>query len=246
MTKKSQRYCKCGNPVYNRKRKCDECKERDALPKEKKCRTCDTMITGRSTQCQECKDREAEAKRNKVCTVCEAPFRLEDHQSASTRVCSRCKEAKYKVAFNTIMTFFDQDLPLKYLGPNNMVRIFASMQRNIIQSVSGPEFRLLDIKFASVPPGSQCFDHINGMTRLIEEYVTDCIYNPEIRNFSYFRRYLLGCGCQFRVTPAQNMALAPFQSKGITSAQYVSVVGPIIGKTIDETIKIIKPYFIHG
>lgn len=246
MTKKAQRYCKCGNPVYNRKRKCDECKERDALPKEKKCRTCDNMITGRAQQCQECKDREAEAKRNKVCSVCDTDFRLKDHQSASVKVCPICKDAKYKVAFNTIMTFFDEDLPLQYLGINRMIRIFASMQRNIIQSINGPEFRPLEIKFASVPSSSQTFDHINGMTHLIEEYLTDCIYNKELRDFAYFRKYLLKYGCQFRVTPSQNLSLAKFQSKGVTSAQYVSVVGPIIGKSIDETIKIIKPYFIHG
>ena len=247
MSKKVQRYCQCGNPVYNRKRKCDECKERDALPKEKKCISCDNMITGRSNKCQECKDKEAEAKRNKICNVCEEPFRLEDHQNASVKVCPRCKDAKYRVAFNTIMTFFDDDFPLTYLNLNKQVRNFASIQRNVIQAVTMfPEFRISNVKFASVPTSSQTFDHVNAMTYFIEYYINDCVYQEWKRDFKYFREFLLKYAVQFRVTPAQNMALVPFQAKGIKSHEYVSVVGPIKGMTEEETIKVIKPYFIHG
>ena len=247
MTKKVQRYCKCGNPVFNRKRKCDECKERDALPKEKKCKSCDTMITGRSAKCQECKDKEAEAKRNKICSICGESFRLEDHQNASVKVCPRCKDAKYRMAFETIMLYFSIGNPLYYLNTKDQIRGFASMQRNIIQAVSMfPEFKLSHIKFVSVPKSSQTFDHINTMTFFIENYIRACRLDPRKKSYEYFRKYLLKYAVQFRVTPQQNMDLVKFQTTGITPEQYISVVGPIEGKSEVESIDSIREHFICG
>jgi hypothetical protein len=151
------------------------------------------------------------------------------------------------VAFKTIMNFFEEDNPLSYLNLTEGIRNFSSIQRNLIQAITDyPEFKIYKIKFLSVPPNSQTWDHVNAMTYFIENYLRDCILDPGKKNFPYFREYLLRYAVQFRVTPAQNMLLAPFQSIGITSAQYISVVGPIEDKSVQESIEIIKPYFING
>jgi len=197
--------------------------------------------------CQFCFDERAEAKRNKICNVCEEPFRLEDHQNASVKVCPRCKDARYKVAFDTIMTFFTDNPPLGYLSLNKQIRNFSSIQRNVIQAVTMfPEFRISSLRFASVPSNSQTFDHVNAMTYFIEYYINDCVNNEWKRDFGYFREFLLKYAVQFRVTPAQNMLLAKYQANGITPEKYIKVVGPLKGKTKKESIEIIRPHFING
>jgi len=244
MKVKKERYCiSCGKVVSGRTKKCNECKEAE---KKHACLSCGKMILGRNRKCQDCKDREKEAKRWKTCSICGETFRLEDHQRGGNKVCPRCKNAKYMVAFKTIMLFFEEDNPLNYLGLTEAIRIFSSIQRNLIQAITDfPEFKLYEIKFASVPSNSQTWDHVNAMTYFIENYLRSCILDPQKKNFQYFRDYLLQYAIQFRVTPAQNMALAKFQATGITPAQYISVVGPVIGKTIDESIDIIKDHFIN-
>jgi len=242
---KPRKFCiSCGKEVTGRIKKCEECKIRE---KEHKCLLCDTMIIGREKKCPVCLAKEKEARRWKTCSICGTQFRLHDHQGGGNKVCQRCKDAKYMVAFKTIMLFFDEENPLNYLSLTEGIRNFSSIQRNLIQAITDySEFKLSKIKFSGVPHNSQTWDHINAMTYFIENYLRDCILDPSKKNFPYFREYLLRYAVQFRVTPAQNMALAPFQAKGITPEQYINVVGPIEGKTIDESIEIIRTYFING
>jgi len=245
MKVKKEKYCiSCGKAVSGRTKKCKECKETEKLHA---CLSCGKMIRGRNRKCQDCLDKEREEGRWKTCSICGDVFRLKDHQGGGNKICHRCKDAKYKIAYNTIMTFFADDNPLDYLPMPVRIREFASSQRNIIQDTTGySEFKITDVKFESVPPGSQTWDHVNSMTYFIERYITDCLADPAKKNFTYFREYFLKYAVQFRVTPQQNIALIPFQKIGIRSYQYISVVGKIIGKTIDESIEIVKPHFING
>lgn len=245
MKVKKERYCiSCGKVVSGRTKKCNECKEAE---KKHACLSCGKMILGRNRKCPECTAKEKEERRWKTCSICDSVFRLEDHQGGGNKICPRCKDAKYELAFNTIMLFFQSNNPLNYLPMPIRIREFASSERNIIQDTTGySEFKITGVKFASVPSGSQTWDHVNSMTYFIENYINDCILYPSKMTFKYFKSYLLQYAVQFRVTQAHNMSLIVFQKTGITSAQYISVVGPIIGKTIDESIEIIKPYFING
>jgi hypothetical protein len=243
MKQKKIRYCLCGKELAGRTKKCSECKEKESLHK---CLSCDNMIKGRDRKCPACIAIEKEAKRYKTCSICGQSFRLEDHQGGGNRVCPRCKDAKYRTAYKTIIGFFDEDNPLSYLGLSEGIRNFSSIQRNVIQAVTDfAEFKLRHIKFSSVPGNSQTFDHVNAMTYLIEKFIRDCIHDPSKKNFQYFRDYLLKYAVQFRVTPSQNMLLAKHQAIGVTPSQYISVVGPIEGKSVEESIEIIRPYFIN-
>jgi hypothetical protein len=242
MKEKKIRTCvSCGKEVSGRIKKCQECKDKE---KQHKCMSCDTMITGRDRKCPACIAKEKEERRWKTCS-CGITFRLEDHQGGGVRVCPRCKDQDYLMAYNTIMDFFDKPTFL-YLPLEKRIRKFSSKQRNVIQAVTDyPEFKLTQIKFKSVPHNSPTWDHINAMTYFIEKYISDCIEDPSLRNFDYFRTYLLRYACQFRVTQKQNMKLAKHQAAGITPDQYINVVGPIEEKTIDESVDIIKQYFIN-
>jgi hypothetical protein len=212
-----------------------------------KCQCGKIMVNRTSRQkCDECIEREWRLSRLRTCS-CGTTFMLMDHQNGGERICPRCKNAKYEVAFNTIMTFFNENNPLAYLNLPERIRTFSSIQRNVIQAVTDfAEFKLRHIKFQSVPYSSQTFDHVNAMTYLIENYIRECLSDSLKKNFEYFREYLLKYAVQFRVTPSQNMALARFQVTGITPSQYISIVGPIEGMTIKETEEAIREHFIHG
>jgi len=208
---------------------------------------CGNAVRVPQRTCQSCLDARAESKRWKVCNVCGEEFRLEDHQSASVKVCPKCKNAHWQMAYDTIMLYFEPKNSFNYLSENEKIRKFASIQRNIIQSVTDyPEFKLRHIEFESVPSSSLTFDHINAMTYLIENYIREVKANFGLSGYENFRDYLLKYAVQFRVTPAQNMALAKYQGSGITPEKYIDVVGPIKGKTIKESIEIIRPHFING
>jgi hypothetical protein len=242
---KKIRYCvSCGKEVSGRIKKCQECKD---LEKLHKCMSCDEMIEGKQRKCPKCIAKEREARRWKTCS-CGITFRLEDHQGGGEKICKKCKDGDYKFVFRRITDFLN--CPDEYwndLSFEKKVRKFASKSRNDIQAITDyPEFKLNHIRFASVPKNSPTWDHINAMTYFIERYIWDCIEDPSKQNFDYFREYLLHYACQFRVTQKHNMDLAKIQRAGVTPDKYINVVGPIEGKTIEESIEIIKPYFIHG
>lgn len=243
MKVKKIHYCvSCGAEVPGRTKKCNTCKEKEKLHQ---CSSCENMISGRERKCQDCKDREKEAKRWKTCS-CGITFRLDDHQSGGEKVCPRCKDEKFRTAHDDIMNFFDKPR-WAFLPLNERIHKTSSIRRNIIQAINGPEFKLFHIHFSKIPHNSTTWDHVNSMTYFIEKYISDCISDPSKKEFDYFKEYLLKYAIQFRVTPELNRKLSKYQTTGITPEQYISVVGLIEGtETIEESIEIIKPYFING
>ena len=206
------------------------------------------MICRTSKQkCDECKEREWRESRIRTCSTCESSFMLMDHQHGGESVCLKCKYDKYKSALYTIMGYFNPYNPFEHLGVKKSLRVFSSMYRNIIQDITGyPEFKIRHIRFASVPESSETWDHVNAMTYFIQYYLKICLEDPTKMDFEYFVKYLHKYAVQFKVTPAQNRELEKYQRTGITPEQYISVVGPIIGMTIKESIEAIREYFIHG
>jgi len=250
MSNKKQRTCiSCKNIVSGRTRKCQECKDKEKKAKERKCISCEKIIIGRTRRCQECKDRIEDEKKNKICKRlgCGIKFRLEEGQKGQIRICPRCKEADFKMAFKTINLFFDDDNPYNYLSSEYRPRIFSSKQRNIIQAVTDyPEFKIKNIIFENVDIESKTWDHINTMTFFIENYLLECIKDPFKKTFVYFKEYLLKYAVQFKVNPKHNMNLISYQVKGITPEEYICVVGPIVDHTEKESVEIIRPHFING
>lgn len=205
---------------------------------------CGNIISARNKKCHECKEKEKERKRWKLCK-CGFIFKLEVFQGGGNRVCPQCKNEDYLEAHDTIMLFFDKPR-YSFLPIEKRIRKFANKQRNIIQaSTDYAEFKLYNINFSSVSRNSKTWDHINAMTYIIENYISECISEPIKKDFSYFRGYLLKYAVQFRVTKKQNMELIKYQRTGITPKQYISVVGNMEGKTEVESIKEIEHHFIN-
>ena len=212
------------------------------------CTECSGPVIAPKRICQSCRDAEEEAKRWKVCTTCGESFRLEDHQSAITKICSACKEEEFYWCYERTMLYFNKEFFNRIKDPEKKVTRFALKARNDIQSTTEySEFKKL-YKFENVDwKEDKTFDHINSMSYILSNFLKRCIENPKLRNYNYFRNYLLKYGVQFRTSQRQNYDLIEFQREGITPEQYLSVVGNIKGKTKEESINIIKKHFInHG
>lgn len=210
---------------------------------------CGKLMVNRTSKqkCDECKEKKKRESRLRECSTCGSKFMLMDHQHGGESVCLRCKYDKYKFALVFFLQYFNLNNSFNHLGRNKSLRVFSSMCRNIVQDITGyPEFKIRDIRFASVPKDSETWDHVNAMTYFIQYYLQLCLSDPSKKDFEYFVKYLHKYAVQFKVTPEQNRRLERFQKTGITPEQYISVVGPIIGKTVKESVEIIREHFIHG
>jgi hypothetical protein len=243
-TKKINFCIVCNTIVIGRVKKCDECKRK---AKEHPCKICGKPITGKARKCQVCKDREAEQKRIKTCE-CGTVFILTPDQKGLVRTCPLCREGDYKFAHRRVSDFIDNpDEYYPHIPIEGRIRKFASKSRNDVQSTSDySSFKMSGFKFQSNNQGKPTMDHVNAMTYIIEYYIKQCFAGNFINTLENFKKYYDRYAVQFPVSREHNEKLRVYQAKGVTPEQYISVVGPLVGKTAEESIEIIRPHFIHG
>lgn len=224
--------------------------------------SCGNVLISPHKKCPECIEKERIENRTKTCS-CGNVFILDDNQNGNVTVCPRCKEADYKLAYITAELYFDKRDPYYYIRDiEERIRKFSSKERNIIQSVTGyPEFKI-PIKFESTPDKKPCWDHNNSMTNFLVDYLKIRVdqrknkikefLRSDKKKFEFFKNFLLKYGRQFPTTPEANQELIKYQIHGVTPSQYVGVVGKVVefygspvNKSVEESIEIIKPYFIN-
>ena len=227
--KLSFRLCECGNPVRVPQVKCPICKEEEERKRE-------------------------EAKKWKTCSKCGVKFKVDDDSLESGRICISCREKrKWRPAHFVLRMFFFPLNPIRFLPMEERIDVWAGLNRNLIQDISGsPEFKKSHIKFENVPGDAKTWDHPNSMKSSLIHYLTLCVENRKYRRYKYFKELLLqNYGVQFKCTDKQNRALAPIQAKRITPRKYMGIVGRVLDnetgdpKSLEESEKIIKPYFLY-
>ena len=212
------------------------------------CKDCGSPFLGRVHKCQSCIDAEIETKRHKECTICGEVFRLKDGQSGVTRICPDCKEEDIYWCYKRTILYFDEEFFKRISSDTKRMERFALKARNDIQSITEYSEFKKDYVFENVDwKIDTTYDHINSMSYILSNFIKKCNENPKLKNYEYFRNYLLKYGCQFRTSQKQNYDLIQYQKTGVTPEEYISVVGNSKNKTKEETIAIIKKHFInHG
>lgn len=247
---------KCSSPFLGKKHKCQSCIDIEAEDKKWGiCVDCKGLVRKPKRICDPCLENRDLKERTKDCSVCHIKFIVEKGGNKRLKVCDRCKKAKYKLAHKTVLLYFDEDNPLLYLkDPDIIAQVFASVERNIIQSITEfPEF-LLDIQFENVDSSKSSEntrEHINGMLSTIKKYILECLTDEQKKGYEDWEKHLFQYGCQVITSKKHNQQLKDFQNKleGIIPREYISIVGRIIQKgkilSIEESINIMKPYFIN-
>lgn len=255
MSKVKQRYCQCGNPVYNRKRKCDECKERDAQPKGHKCRDCDNIIFGKARVCPVCKERKRIEKRTRKCPKLGHEFVLEENQHGGESLSREFKEGLITgFLFRRLRDFIEN--PMEYFPGMSLeaaIDEYALRARNDVQSTSSfPEYKV-DIEFENVSrhwDKKKTYDHNNSMKYTLKHYIKMCLKDKSYLTPEYLLEYYRKYANQFPVLQKHNQDLIDMQQGGSTSDKYLDIVGNVIIDGVvqsrEDSKKIISPYFIHG
>jgi hypothetical protein len=213
----------------------------------KACKRCNEPFLGSKQICSKCEEEIAEELRWVECS-CGEKFRLEDNQNRQTRVCPACKEEDYEFYCNRILNFFEKPYYSRSKDKEERMYKFASKARNDVQSVTGYSNFKMHYHFENVDwKVDNTWEHINSMTFLTYNLLKTLYNDSSKRTKEYITDYLLHFGVQFRTSANQNQSLIQYQSKpeGITPREYISIVGSIKGKSVEETVSIIKKHFIN-